>query len=194
MSRVCTDQVHAIQLYRRVNKGTLYILQVRIHLLPTDKPNKYDSAVPSTSIDAHTVAALPYTNFNFFKTAHKEFQTQFLNNKLGKVCFICVRIWFKNDVKPVDPKHQQHLHTAFPVINIQHVVTCNCNTCRNCLTQNNNIPTSSKSNGFVYSQNTFSSTYIRFVVKKFNFIEDTGQSNSTLATCTRTAWDLRANY
>lgn len=78
-------------------------------------------AGPSTELQFdvdHTITSIPcepYTNFNAHKSAHKQFEKQFINNPFGSACSICDRLWFKNDITSIS--HEQDLQ-AFMALSL----------------------------------------------------------------------------
>lgn len=112
-------------------------------------------AGPSTELQFdvdHTITSIPcepYTNFNAHKSAHKQFEKQFINNPFGSACSICDRLWFKNDITSISHEQEEIIRNAFPENNDNAINACK--SCKQSLNRGN-VPTLSKFNGFKYPE------------------------------------------
>lgn len=90
---------------------------------------------------------LPYSNFHFFRRAHRYFEDKCINNPFGYACSVCDRLWFEQDLKPAGNKYETILKTIVPDIPNKDIMLSN--TCRTSLTKDK-IPIMATYNGFKY--------------------------------------------
>lgn len=92
-------------------------------------------------------ATLLSQNQTSFERATREFNKRFINNEFGIACNVCDRLWFTNDVKPINASGMTILLGTGYFEFVEGFLVCQ--TCR-CNLKQNKIPTMSKSNGFTY--------------------------------------------
>lgn len=72
-----------------------------------DSQNNAKSTVKFTVFDRNN--SIDRKFYEKYKKAYNLFENKFLNNQFGKVCSVCDRLWFENDLKSPNEKHEEPL-------------------------------------------------------------------------------------
>ncbi|GBP34897.1 hypothetical protein EVAR_26486_1 [Eumeta japonica] len=108
--------------------------------------SRFDDA--HLTLDTSVSIDLPYADFNAHRSIHREFKKKFSDNPFGFVCYLCDRLWFKNDLTSPNQNYEELLRTVDPDVDFTIVVICKC--CNQSLSRKKNIPNLAKFNGFKY--------------------------------------------
>ncbi|GFX55861.1 uncharacterized protein TNCV_1427231 [Trichonephila clavipes] len=77
------------------------------HPVPlTTEPSTSPVRVRTDACESKIISILGYKDYDSHKNAHKDFQKRFVDNPFGHGCFICDRLWYRDDLKTPVIEHK----------------------------------------------------------------------------------------
>ncbi|GFU88806.1 uncharacterized protein TNCV_4444831 [Trichonephila clavipes] len=92
--------------------------QINTHRVPsTTEISTSLVRVETDSCESIINSILPYIDYDSHKNAYKDFQKRFVDNPFDHGCFICDRLWFRDDLRTPVAEHKNIL----PGINLKDI-------------------------------------------------------------------------